>query len=324
MTRLYSIMGLSALLASICAAAPGNSHIVCNDEAFMDIIHPDAILEKVADGFSFTEGPVWSPDGYLFFSDIPAGIIRKWSPKDGITIVNNRSGNANGLAFDMAGRLIVCGQGSRKVTAIDKEGNITIIAESYNKRKLNSPNDVIIRSDGMIFFTDPPYGVKSEDRELNFQGVYAVSPEGELKLVNKDMKCPNGLAFSPDEKVLYVADSSERMHIMAYDVGGGGTLTNGRVFASFKKDGAGVPDGMKVDKLGNVWTTGPRGVWVFNKDGKHLGTILIPQVASNCAWGDEDGKTLYITAETAVYRIRTEVEGIRPWMKTTNNKKVSS
>lgn len=315
MVKYGAIMFIFCFLASICnSASAGDTNALVPDD-FNKLILPETRVEKVAGGFNFTEGPVWSKDGYLVFSDIPASIIRKVYPDGKVTILNNKSGHSNGLTFDMEGRLIACEHGNRRVTRVEKDGSITVLADKYNGRRFNSPNDVVVKSDGSIYFTDPPYGVRPEDRDLDFQGVFRIETDRKITLLTKELKGPNGLAFSPDETILYIADSSERLHVKAFDVQPDGTLKNGRVFANLKTGMEGPPDGMKVDVEGNLWCTGPGGVWVFNKDGVHLGTIKFPQITANCAWGDEDGKTLYATASTGIYRIRTNVKGIRPWIK---------
>lgn len=314
MIRFGVIMYLFCILMSFCNSASSEDFTALVPDDFFKLISPDARIEKVAGGFNFTEGPVWSKENFLVFSDIPANIIRKVDTNGTISVVKNDSGHSNGLTFDLEGRLIACEHGNRRVTRVEKDSTITVLAEKYNGKRLNSPNDVVVRSDGSIYFTDPPYGVRTEDRELNFQGIYRIEANGKIKLLIKDMKCPNGLAFSPDEKILYVADSSERLHVKAFDVNLDGTLKNGRIFANLKTGVEGPPDGMKVDKSGNLWCTGPGGVWVFNQNGIHLGTIKFPQITANCAWGDEDGKTLYAASTTAIYRITTNIKGIRPWM----------
>lgn len=265
--------------------------------------------ERVATGFQFTEGPLWHPDGYLLFSDIPANQIRKWTPGGEVTIFREPSGNSNGLTFDRQGRLIACEHGNRRVSRTEKDGTIVTLADRYQGKRLNSPNDVVVKSDGSIYFTDPPYGVRPEDRELDFQGVYRWAPDGTLTLLVDDFEKPNGLAFSPDEKTLYIADT-DRRHVRAFDVQPDGTLANGRTFAELKSDAPGGPDGMKVDVEGNLYVTGPGGTWVFDPTGKHLGTIVTPEAPANCAWGDADGKTLYLTARTSVYRVRVKVAGV--------------
>jgi gluconolactonase len=262
-------------------------------------------VEKIASGYQFTEGPVWTPWGTLLFSDIPANRI--YEIGNGQKIYREPSGQSNGLTFDLQGRLIACEHANRRVTRTEKNGSITVLADSYQGKRLNSPNDVVVKSDGSIYFTDPPYGVDEKDRELDFQGVYRITPKGKLELLIKDFKMPNGLCFSPDEKLLYIADSSNLRHIRVFDVLKDGTLANGRVFA--KVGQGGVPDGMKVDLKGNLYVTGPGGVWVFDPSGKHIDTIETPETPANCAWGDKDGKTLYITARTSVYKVRLDVGG---------------
>lgn len=288
------------------------------------VVESGAVVEKVSGGYRFTEGPVWHPDGFLLFSDIPANIIYKWiptsvqqgedrkaDPQNNNTIFRQPSGNSNGLALDVDGRLIACEHGNRRVSRTAKDGTIETLAATYNGKKLNSPNDLAVKSDRSIYFTDPPYGLRNQQqgKELAFNGVYRVAPDGALSLLDDTFERPNGIAFSPDEKTLYVNDS-ERRHIRAFDVQENGTLANGRVFAELNDANArGVPDGMKVDKNGNVFSTGPGGVWVFAPNGKLLHRISTPEVTTNLGWGDTDGKTLYITASTSVYRIRVNTGG---------------
>jgi sugar lactone lactonase YvrE len=303
------------LLGSVSAAENGGS-IVANTDDFWKLVPKDAKIEKVAGGFQFTEGPVWHKDGYLLFSDCHANGIMKWDPSTcAASLYRAVAGFSNGLTFDKIGRLIAVEYGMHRITRQEKDGSISELVSQYEGKRLNSTNDLAVKSDGSIYFTDPPYGVKPEDRELDFCAVYRFSPYGKLTLLTRDMEAPNGLAFSPDEKVLYVADSSRRSHIQAFDVRPDGTLANMRLFATLKAKDPGVPDGLKVDTQGNVWSTGPGGVWVFDKTGKHLGTIKTPEVPANCAWGDADGKALYITARTSVYRIKTNAVGIRAWMR---------
>ncbi|MBN1640867.1 MAG: SMP-30/gluconolactonase/LRE family protein [Anaerolineae bacterium] len=270
-----------------------------------------AEVERVASGFQFTEGPVWVPDGYLLFSDIPANTIYKWAPgAEGVEVFRRPSGHANGLTLDRAGRLVAC-EHDRRLTRTEPDGSITTLAESYQGKRLNSPNDVVVRSDGSIYLTDPPYGLpnQGEGRELPYNGVFRLAPDGTLTLLDDSFERPNGLAFSPDERVLYVDDTS-RGHIRAFDVGADGTLSNGRVFAELKRPGAdGAPDGMKVDLHGNVYCTGPGGIWVVAPSGSVLGVIEIPEAPANLAWGDADLKTLYVTARTGLYRIRLTTGG---------------
>jgi sugar lactone lactonase YvrE len=271
----------------------------------------DAKVEKVAGGFQFTEGPVWMAEGYLIFSDIPADTIYKWSPGQAQAEVFRRpSGHSNGLTLDRQGRLLAC-EHDRRVSRTGPDGTVLTLAERYQGKRLNSPNDIVVKSDGGIYFTDPPYGLpgQSEGKELDFHGVYRIEPDGSLILLDASFERPNGLAFSPDERVLYVDDTSKG-HIRAFDVKSDGTLSNGRVFAELERPGAaGAPDGMKVDVHGNVFCTGPGGIWVVAPSGEILGTIEVPEVPANLAWGDSDLKTLYITAQTGLYRIRLRTGG---------------
>jgi len=265
-----------------------------------------APIEKLGGDFKFTEGPVWvAAKGELLFSDIPANrIVRLLDGK--FSTFRTPSNNSNGLTLDKQGRLIACEHGARRVTRTEADGSITVLAERFEGKRLNSPNDVVVRSDGAIYFTDPPYGVKEEERELAFQGVYRISPDGKtLTLLAKDFIKPNGLAFTTDEKILYVNDT-EGGHIRAFDVAADGALANSRVFA--KTPGA---DGMKVDSEGNVYCTSATGVMVFDRSGKHLGTFTIPEQPANCAFGGADWKALYMTCRTGLYRVNLTVPGTK-------------
>ncbi len=264
-------------------------------------------VRKVAGGFQFTEGPMWHPDGYLVFSDIPADTIYRLV--EGEAEVHRRpSGNSNGLAFDLEGRLLACEHGNRRVSRTLEEGRVVDVATHYEGRRLNSPNDLIVRSDGSIYFTDPPYGVEEADRELEFQGVYRVSPEGDLQLLVDDFEKPNGLAFSPDEAVLYVADT-ELDQVRAFEVAGDGSPANGREFIRFEEPARLRPDGMKVDTEGTLYVAGFEGVEVFGPDAEHRGTVRLPERPANLAFGDEDGRTLYVTARTSLYAVRVPYAG---------------
>jgi gluconolactonase len=196
------------------------------------------------------------------------------------------------------------------VSRTEPDGRVVALAERYEGKRLNSPNDIVVKSDGVIYFTDPPYGVKPEQRELTFQGVYRLAAAGALTLLADDFERPNGLAFSPDEKVLYVDDSA-RKHVRAFDVNPDGTLANGRLFADMKSTAQGSPDGMKVDERGHVYVTGPGGTWIFDPAGRHLGTLVTPEIPANCAFGAEDRRTLFITARTSLYRVRVKVPGMK-------------
>lgn len=275
----------------------------------------DGDPEKVADGFEFTEGPVWHPDGYLLFSDIPAAKIYKYLPDGGVSVWREESGNSNGLTFDRQGCLIACEHGNRRVSRTLADGTIVTIAEHYNGKRLNRPNDVVVKSDGTIYFSDPPYGrkpgepTKQEDIEQPCNGVYRVLANGTIELVAEDFERPNGLAFSPDESILYIDDSARR-HVRAFDVQPDGTLANSRIVADLDHPQPGSPDGMKIDTQGNLYIAGATGVWVFTAEGEHLGVMVTPERPANLAWGDADRQTLYVTARTSLYRFRTLVPGL--------------
>lgn len=278
-------------------------------------IVPDGVrVERLGTGFQFTEGPVWNvKGGYLLFSDIPASRIRKWAPKDGISDFRVTSGKANGLTLDKKGRLIACEHENRRVSRMEADGTIVTIASHYQGKRLNSPNDVVVKSDGSVYFTDPPYGLNPvfgtlEAPELPFYGVYRLSPKGDKLTLLVDDSVPNGLAFSPDESLLYIADT-EMNHIRVFDLNDNGTTANGRIFSEILGEPL-APDGMKVDSEGNVYITGAGGIWVLNPGGKRLGIITIPELPSNLCWGDSDWKTLYITGRASLYRIRLNVTGI--------------
>ncbi len=279
------------------------------------IIDPDAQVEKVTGGYQFVEGPIWTADGFLLFSDIPADTIYKWTPgASEADVYRMPSGHSNGLTFDAEGRLIACEHGNRRVSRAERDGTIVTLTDRYEGKRLNSPNDVVVASDGSIYFTDPPYGLpdQKEGKELDFNGVYRLALDGTLTLLDESFVRPNGLAFSPDEKTLYVNDSQEG-HIRAFDVQPDGALANGRVFAELEEpEKEGVPDGMKVDVQGNVFCTGPGGIWIFSPDGELLGKIDTPEAPANLAWGDADMKTLYITARTGLYRVRVKTGGPMP------------
>jgi sugar lactone lactonase YvrE len=273
----------------------------------------EAPIEKIAGGFQFTEGPIWVPRGYLLFSDIPANKIYKWSPVTKLEIFRSPSGHSNGLTLDKKGRLLACEQDLRRVSITKEDGSVVTFADRYKGKRLNSPNDIIVKSNGSIYFTDPAFiyarADNTEVKELDFNGVYRLTPEGELTLLDDSFEGPNGLAFSPDEKVLYV-DDSRRGHIRAFDVKENGLLTNSRLFAELKDPGEkGVPDGMKVDVQGNIFCTGPGGIWVLDPEGVLLGVIKFPEVPANLAWGDDDLKTMYVTARTGLYRLRIQTGG---------------
>jgi gluconolactonase len=300
------------------------------DPALDAIVPRNAKIEKLASGFQFTEGPVWVRDGgYLLFSDPNANTIYRWSPDGQVSVFRTKSGYAgvdigeykqpgsNGLTFDKEGRLTINEHGNRRVTRLEKNGVLTVLADRYEGKRLNSPNDLVYRSDGALYFTDPPFGLpKAFDdsrKELTFSGVYCLI-NGQLKLVTKDLSGPNGIAFSPDEKYLYVGDWDEKHKVvMRYAVNADGTLSNGKIFYDMTNaSGEDAIDGIKVDRQGNLYVSGPGGLWILSPEGKHLGTLVGTEHPHNIAWGDEDGKTLYFAAQTGLYRIRLNIPGIHP------------
>jgi gluconolactonase len=260
--------------------------------------------ETIAEGFGFTEGPVWHRRGALLFSDIPNSRIHRW--RDGeLSVYREPSGQSNGLTFDEQGRLVACEHETRRVTRETAHEPFPI-ATHFEGKRLNSPNDAVVRSDGRIFFTDPPYGIREEQRELAYNGVFTIAPQGSLALLIDDFDRPNGLALSPDERTLYIADT-QRCHVRAFDVDREGALSGDRIFAEMRE---GRPDGMKVDREGRLYVSAGT-VQVFAADAKPLGVIDCPQSPANCAWGG-DGSDFYITARTAVYRMRLQTTGIAP------------
>jgi gluconolactonase len=299
------------------------------DRALDAVVEPDATLERVASGFVFTEGPVWSADGSLLFSSPNTNSIYRWHPSGHVTVFRSKSGytgtdigrftqpGSNGLTFDQRGRLTICQHGNRRVIRVEPHGNVTVVVDRYDGRRLNSPNDLVHRSDGTLFFTDPPFGLPGgfgdPDRELPFSGVFAVR-DGAVTLVTDELEGPNGLAFSPDERYLYVGNwDPDRKVVMRYGLGPKCDVTDASVlFDMTGVDGEDAIDGIKVDIAGNVYACGPGGIWVISPDGDHIGTLRLPEAPHNLAWGDADGRTLYVTALTSVYRIRLLLPGIRP------------
>jgi len=276
---------------------------VRDEAAFAAVVSPDARVTKVAGGFKFTEGPCWlgGSDGYLVFSDIPAGRIYRF--KDGqVSVFREGSNHANGNTTDNAGHLITCEHGSRHVTRTDSDGAVNVIAADYQGKKLNSPNDVVVKKDGCVYFTDPPYGLR--DRTLKEQPanyVFRLDPaKGDIRPVAEDFDMPNGLCFSPDEKLLYIADSGKPKHVRVFDVRDDGTLTGGRVFCTID---AGVPDGIRTDAQGRLFSSAGDGVHVFSAEGRLLGKILVPETVANLCFGGPDGKTLFMTARSSLYAI---------------------
>ena len=261
-----------------------------------------AKLERIATGFQFVEGPVWKDSAGLLFSDIPANTVYAWTASAGAQAYVSPSGNSNGLTLDSQGRLILTQTGLRRVARRESNGLQTSLASAYGGKKLNSPNDVVVKSDGSVWFTDPPLNIPAGQKaELTFSGIFRISTSGALQLLDSSLAQPNGICFSPDEKRLYVNNSAERV-IYVWDVGQDSLIANRRQFASMNP--AGYADGMKVDSLGNLFSAGPLGIWVFGPGGAVLDTILVPGQTSNCNWGDPDRRTLYITSGNSVYRIR--------------------
>jgi gluconolactonase len=311
------------------------------DPAMEALLANDAKVEKIAGGLKFAEGPVWlRKPGGLLFSDIPQNVINKWTPDGKVVPIVSPSGfsgtddskvgaainngfetvfliGSNGVTLDKAGRIVFAAHGDRAVIRVEKSKKRTILADRYDGKRLNSPNDLVYRSDGILYFTDPPAGLRPVNREFPqkeqpLNRVYMIKKDGTLAAATEEVFFPNGLAFSPDEKYLYVDDTVKKL-IMRFEVHSDGTLAAGKMFfdmSSLKQPG--VADGMKIDKAGNLYCTGPGGVLVISPEGKHLGTIVAPELPANVAFGDPDGKMLYMTARTGLYRIRLKVEGIRP------------
>jgi gluconolactonase len=288
-------------------------------EKLRALVDEEAPIEQIATGFTFTEGPIWMPDGSLHFSDMPADKRRRWHPDEGVTVLRDPSNKCNGMTLDSDGNLIVCEHVTSSVVRERPDGTRERLATHWGDKELNSPNDVIVASDGSIIFSDPTYGRMpvfglEREQELDFQGVYRIpAGGGDPQLLVDDFGQPNGLCFSPDESLLYVNDT-ERAHIRVFDVGPDHRLSNGRAFAENIGDGdlaKGVVDGMKVDEQGNIYVTGPEGIWVFGSDGEHLGTIRVQEPTGNLNWGDDGWRSLYIAASASVYRVRMKVAGNR-------------
>jgi gluconolactonase len=327
--KLLTITLISFVTAAAQPASVGSVRRV--DPALDKLIPPGAVIEKITGNLQFAEGPLWIRNGgYLLFSDIPANAILKWAAGEisafrkpvferafpgGIQI------GSNGLTVDRQGRLIACEHGNRRVSRTEKDGKITTLADRYEGKRFNSPNDVVCARNGDIYFTDPNSVARNNPpdpngdfkAEIGFNGVYRITGAGKLELATKEVPYPNGLAFSPDGKKLYVANTRPDKFWMVFDVKADGTLANGKKFLDVTQEpGEGGPDGMKVDSAGNVYATGPGGIWAISPQGKHLGTIMPPEIPANCAWGDADGRTLYMTARTGLYRIKLNVAGVRP------------
>jgi gluconolactonase len=295
------------------------------NELMRDLVRDDAEAELLASGHDFIEGPVWiADDACLLYSDIVGNTRWRWSERSGSRLIAGSTSNANGMTLDADSRLIVCEHATSSVVRMGADGTgagRAVIASHHEGHALNSPNDVVVNSDGSIWFTDPAgWRLAQSDREqeLDFEAVFRVAPDGGLVAVETDFYRPNGLCFSPDKTILYV-NETPRSHIRAFDVAAGGSLSKGRIFAQHIGEcdrAVGVVDGMKCDKRGNVWVTGPYGIWAFAPDGTHLGIIRVPEVTTNLHWGDADWKTLYITASSSLYRVRMDIAGAQePFMR---------
>lgn len=317
------ILGLALLflmpMAANAQAAPRKFELRSNSPKFWKLIGRHAKLTRMATGFGFTEGPVWDPHGFLYVSDETLNKIFRVYP-DGHRETLIELGDPDGSTFDQEFHLLDCASVLRAIIQIDPEGHYKTLADHYQGKRFNSPNDVVVGPDGAIYFTDPTLDLpKGQTQELPFKGVYRLDAKGDVQLLIKDIDLPNGLAFSPDGKKLYVDDDASK-DIRVYDFLPGGKVANGRVFGSEK--GApheGVPDGMRVDRAGNLYVVGPLGIWVWDPEGNHLGTIVVPEQPANLTWGDADYRTLYITATTSVYKIRTRAHGFVPYLAKTRH-----
>jgi gluconolactonase len=291
-------------------------------ESLAELIDLDAQVERVATGFTFTEGPIWNQAGaFLLFSDMPGDVRRRWSERDGVEEVMRPSNKCNGMVYDAEGNLLVCEHVTSSLVRERPDGARETLATHYRGKYLNSPNDVITRSDGAIYFSDPTYGRMpgfgiERDQDLSFQGTYRIGPGGgepELAVPEHDFEQPNGLCFSPDESLMYINDTTRAL-IRVYDVAADGTLSNGRLFFEHIGTGVieeGIADGMKCDKRGDIWVTGPGGVWVISPQGEHLGIVQVPENVGNIGWGGSDWKTLYMPSSTSLYRVPTKVASAR-------------
>ena len=314
-TILLFLISVFALLLTASAEDARTFGLEPLSPKFWDLVDRNAKLQTVAKDFGFTEGPMWDPAGFLYVSDETINKIFRVYPngkKEEVIALGDPDGNT----FDRRHRLIDCASVLRAIIEVTPDGKYKILADRYEGKKLNSPNDVIVGPDGALYFTDPTLDlVKGEKQEIPFQGVYRLDASGKLRLLTKDLIQPNGLAFSPDGKHFYV-DDDETRNIRVYDVAADGTLSNGRIFGEEpggKDDG--VPDGIKVDKNGNLFITGPKGIWVWDAKGNHLGTIVLPEQPANLTWGDKDYRTLYITARTSVYRLQMKTQGFVPYLE---------
>jgi gluconolactonase len=318
MKRPFRLAAGVALLISLTWAAakepPRHFELKVESSKFWELVPKDSKLELVASGMGFTEGPVWDPAGFVYVSDEVLNKIFRIYP-DGRKEELISLGDPDGNTYNEHRQLIDCASVLRAVIRIKTDGIYTVLADRYQGRRFNSPNDVVIGPDGAIYFTDPTSDVpKNQKQELDFKGVFRLDAQGQVRLLTKELTEPNGLAFSPDGKRLYVDDSAQR-NIRVYDFQPDGTLRNGRIFSEEPGGkGEGVPDGMKLDRAGNLYVTGPGGIWIWDSDGNHLGTIILPEQPANLAWGDSDLKTLYITATTSLYKLKTSAPGFVPYL----------
>lgn len=302
-----------------------------NSDALWELVDENVEVEQLGTGFTFTEGPIWNPEGdFLLFSDMPGDTRRRWDEQTGIQVVASPSNKGNGMTLDADGRLLVCEHSTSSVVRMDPDGTGSgreVLASHYNGKELNSPNDIIVGDDGSIYFSDPWYGRMpvfgvERERELGFQGVYRIPPGGgdpQLLVDEHEFEMPNGLCFSPDGSLLYINDTPNA-NVKVFDFQGDGTIANGRLFAENIGTGelaaGGLVDGMKCDERGNIWVTGPDGLWVFSPDGEHLGVVEIPESVGNLTFGGPDWTSLFVPSSTSLYRVKTKVAGHRePYMR---------
>ena len=344
--RLISIAALVLSMMEVAATRfPTAGSVERLDPALDAILPKDAKIEKVATGFKWTEGPVWIKSGYLLFAEIPSNSIMKWTPDGKVSVFMHPSGytsaepfngpepGTNGMTLDKRGRLTVAGHAARNVFRLESlvpGAQKTVLADHYQGKRFSSPNDLVYHSDGSLYFTDPPYGLPTQSdndpkKELPFNGVFRLSKatshtpgappdNANLQLIIKDLTRPNGIALSPDEKYLYIAVSDPNKKVwMRYDLAADGSVSNGKIFYDATSETAdGLPDGIKLDRKGNLYGSGPGGLWIFSPEGKHLGTIKLPEKMANCNWGGPDHTILYVTASSSLYRVKLKIPGFGP------------